>query len=55
MDNQELHQKHKEIENSKTVAPKNPEPDQKIPSLVTVNKISVATDQKAIEEAFEFA
>ena len=49
-DNTELYRKHKELENSKTVAPKNPEPDQKIPSLVPENALSVASNQKTVKE-----
>lgn len=54
-DNSELFQNHKESKNSKAVATKNILPEKKSKSLVAENRISVATDQKTIKEAFEFA
>ena len=54
-DNTELYQKHKELEDAKTVATKNAESDKNSKSLVAENVLSVATNQKTVEEAFEFA
>ena len=54
-DNQELYQKHKDLQNSKIVVTQNTKPDENPTSLVAENTPSIEINKKTIKEAFEFA
>ncbi len=54
-DNTELYQKHKDLESKNIVVSKSTEPVLKSEPSVSGNLQAVATNQKTVEEAFEFA